>query len=155
MSHVLTEAISQGATVVREKDSTCCVTFWYIPGGANYDQATDVRAYFKDLEAGRKFAKENDNMPEMAMCIEYDEQRMQAPVLNRAKVEEFFEKNYDNRYSIHHLDDPNHHYGSKFISRLGVKFPDNNWYKNVEHLMRQAGNYRRLRCLVEEEFILE
>lgn len=156
MSYLLQQAINIGATVQREKESVCMVLFWHIPGCCNYDAAQNIICFFRDMEAGRKFAKDNDRMPEMAVCSEFGEMRMQAPVLSEKLVEDFFERNRDTHSSIHYLDGPNNRIGEKFIRQCRVKFPaDNAWYAEVERRVREVGTYARLREIVKLDFILE
>ena len=66
-----TTAVQAGASLELQPDSKCVVSFWYIPGGCNYDQARVIEAFFADVEAGREFADQNRYPPEMAQFTLY------------------------------------------------------------------------------------
>lgn len=59
-------AVDAGATLDRESDSVASVSFWYIPGGCEYDRAEVVEVYFNDMHKAKVFADQNDVPPEMA-----------------------------------------------------------------------------------------
>lgn len=61
--------IAAGGTAEQRPESTHKVSFWYIPGGANYDLATVKEAFFPNAACAEAFATKYHNPPEMAVVI--------------------------------------------------------------------------------------
>lgn len=64
-----TEIITHGGTMKPEEDSKWHVTYWYVPGGSDYVNASVQSGYFSDKEAADRFAEKYSNGPEMA-CVQ-------------------------------------------------------------------------------------
>lgn len=58
-----------GGSHKRLPESTHKVSYWYIPGGADYHHAEATYAYFTSAEQAEAFATKYDMPPEMAMVV--------------------------------------------------------------------------------------
>lgn len=67
----ISDAIAFGATQCPQADTKFTVSFWHIPGGAKYDEARALEAFFADQEAANRFAAKYYNPPEMAFVVPY------------------------------------------------------------------------------------
>ena len=54
---------SSGGHMTRQTDTTHVASFWYIPGGCDYSNATTCYAYFSDEEKAKAFVKKFENIP--------------------------------------------------------------------------------------------
>jgi hypothetical protein len=56
----------RGGSITKTDAAVACVSLWHIPGGASYDLATVVYAFFEDMEKAEAFQKAFEFPPEMA-----------------------------------------------------------------------------------------
>lgn len=65
--------ILAGGTFEPQANTATAVSFWHIPGGCDYANATAIVAYFTDGDLAKKFAKDNDAPPTMAVLLTNEE----------------------------------------------------------------------------------
>lgn len=62
--------LEHGATKKRMPDSTCYVSEWHIPGGADYEGAYLVHAFFSSRQKAEDYANVYNTPPEMPSVID-------------------------------------------------------------------------------------
>jgi len=65
------EIFSFGGTLEPSVETTHAVSYWYIPGGWDYQNAEVLIRYFPNQELAEKFVKKYENPPEMAFSYKF------------------------------------------------------------------------------------
>jgi hypothetical protein len=61
------EIISSGGTMEQQTTTVAKVSFWHIPRGSDYHNATTVKCFFDNAEKAEAFANKYSQPPEMAV----------------------------------------------------------------------------------------
>ena len=60
---------TRGGSFTRRPSDTCCVSYWHIPSGADYDRAQARKAFFSDRTEADKLAAKYHMPPETAFVV--------------------------------------------------------------------------------------